>query len=221
MTSIVLIAPPAAGKGTQAKKISIHYNIPHISTGDLLRNEEMSRTPLGLQISEIMQRGDLVDDEIITKLIEQRINYDDCKEGYILDGYPRTIQQAIAYDIMLEKLNKKSSRVLFLDIAEETALSRISSRLVCSNCGSSYNTKVEELTPKNNNMCDKCQGVLHVRADDNEETFRKRFATYKKETSKLIDYYKNKNMLYEIKINETDNVEDTFNKIKKALDNNG
>ena len=142
MKNIIFIAPPAAGKGTQSKLVSEEYNIPHISTGDLLREEATKETDLGKQIKEDMEKGNLVSDEVITTLLKNRITKSDCKEGYILDGYPRNLNQAKIYNELLEELGYNKGVVIFFDIDKERALKRTLSRIVCSNCGSSYNLLV-------------------------------------------------------------------------------
>jgi len=215
--NIIFIAPPAAGKGTQSKLISEEYNIAHISTGDLLRDEITKGTKLGEEIKTIMKQGGLVSDDIITKLLKKKLTSRECKKGYILDGYPRNKEQAIIYDNLLNELNINLGLVIFLDIDKNLALERTISRIMCSKCGSSYNLLVEELKPKQENICDRCGSTLKVREDDNEETFLKRFDTYMEKTSDLIDYYKEKGVLHTIKINKEDSALDIFNKIKELL----
>lgn len=217
MENIIFIAPPAAGKGTQSKLISEEYNIPHISTGDLLREEINRNTSLGIEIKQIIDQGNLVSDEVMTKLLTKRLQTSDCNNGFILDGYPRNVEQAHIYEDILTKLNKDLGIVIFLDIDKQTALNRIKGRLACSKCGASYNTNVKELTPKKENICDKCLNILTKRDDDNEETFSKRFDIYLEKTNPLIEYYKLKNVLEIIKIDSTTTAEDTFRSIKKIL----
>ncbi len=178
MKNIIFIAPPAAGKGTQAKLLAEKYNIPHISTGDLLREEIAKSTDLGLKIENIMETGALVSDEIITELLKKRLVKSDCDNGYILDGYPRNLEQAKIYDELLKEINRELGIVIFLDIDRELAMKRTLSRIICSNCGTSYNLIVESLKPKKANVCDKCNSDLKVRSDDNEKTFINRFNTY-------------------------------------------
>ena len=139
MKNIIFIAPPAAGKGTQAKLISSEYNIPHISTGDLLREEMAKNTEIGQSIKKDMESGNLVSDEVITLLLKNRITKSDCQEGFILDGYPRNLAQAKILNNLLEELNIEKYYVIFFNIDKETALKRTLSRIICPNCGSSYN----------------------------------------------------------------------------------
>ena len=200
MKNIIFIAPPAAGKGTQAKLVSEEYNIPHISTGDLLREETSKGTPLGNSIKEDMEKGNLVSDEVILELLKNRISMEDCKNGYILDGYPRNLAQAKAYDNLLLELGYDKGVVIFFDIDKDLALKRTVSRIICPNCGSSYNLLVEELKPKKENICDRCNHELKTRNDDTAEVFINRFETYLKSTQDLIDYYNDLGMLHRIEV---------------------
>ena len=213
----IFIAPPAAGKGTQAKLLSEEFNIPHISTGDLLREEVNLGTELGNIIKEKIDKGEFVTDDIITELLTSRLTKPDCDYGCILDGYPRNINQAHIYEDILKKLGIKLGDVIFLDIDLETALNRIKGRLICPKCGASYNLNVKELTPQKENICDKCSNILSKREDDNEETFSKRFDIYLETTNPLIEYYKSKKVLKTIKIDSTTTAKETFESIKKIL----
>lgn len=218
MKNIIFIAPPAAGKGTQSKLISMEYNIPHISTGDLLRDEVEMGTTLGKMIKSEIDLGNLISDDIIVNLLRKRISKVDCNNGYILDGYPRNLDQAITYENLLRDLGINIGTVIFLDIDMELALKRTMSRTVCSVCGSSFNSTDPNLCPKIDGICDKCGHVLIVRSDDNKETFINRFNTYINSTQPLIDYYRNKGILKQVKILETDSVIDIFNKVKTMID---
>ena len=216
MKNIIFIAPPAAGKGTQAKLVSDEYNIPHISTGDLLREEATKDTVLGKTIKEDMEKGNLVSDEIITELLKKRITLPDCKNGYILDGYPRNISQAKTYNELLQELGFGECIVIFFDIDKERALKRTLSRIVCANCGSSYNLLVEELKPKKENICDRCGKELKTRSDDTEEVFIHRFDTYINSTKTLIDYYEKLNVLHKIEVLDK-SAKDIFEEVKKVI----
>jgi len=218
MKNIIFIAPPAAGKGTQSKLISEEYNIPHISTGDLIREEVNSNSALGVYLKEEMDKGNLISDDIIVNLLRKRISQVDCNNGYILDGYPRNIEQAKVYENLLHDLSIDIGIVIFLDVDMELALKRTISRQVCSVCGSSFNTTDPSLCPKIDGICDRCGHVLMVRSDDNKETFINRFNTYINSTQPLIDYYKNKGILKQVKILENDSVNDIFNKVKAMID---
>jgi len=223
MMNIIFIAPPAAGKGTISSKVCEKYNIPHISTGDLLRDEIAKATKLGIEIKDSIARGEFVTDEVITKLLRKRLSCKDTKKGFILDGYPRNITQASIYDNLLEELGYDIGNVIFLDITKEEAMKRALSRLVCSKCGLSYNTANKDLAPLQDGICDNCNSVLKVRSDDTEDTFIKRFDTYMKETYPLIEYYESKNNLVKIEVtNMTSDevfreVEEVINKNKKMF----
>lgn len=216
MKNIIFIAPPAAGKGTISSMICSKYNIPHISTGDLLRNEIASSTKIGLQIKEGMARGEFVSDELITKLLRKRLSNKDCNKGYVLDGYPRNLHQAEIYDNLLKELSFDEGTVIFLDIDKETAINRIKSRMVCPKCGMSYNLSTPELSPVREGLCDGCSSVLTIRTDDTEETFESRFDTYMKETYPLVEYYQNKNNLVRIDV-KGKTPEEIFNEVKKVI----
>jgi adenylate kinase len=187
------MGPPGAGKGTQAKRISQKYNIPHISTGDMLREAVAKGTELGLKVKEVMERGELVSDELINEIVEERLSQKDCDNGFILDGYPRTLVQAQSLDEILKKLSKKLDRVIFVDVPEERLVLRITSRRVCPKCGRVYN--LISLKPKVDEQCDDCGVKLLQRDDDKEETVRQRYKVYMESTQPLINYYKEKGIL--------------------------
>ena len=217
MKNIIFIAPPAAGKGTQANLLANKYNIPHISTGDLLRDEATKSTDLGIKIKETLSEGLFVNDEIITRLLKKRILESDCNNGYILDGYPRNLEQAKIYEKLLESINKDLGIVVFLDIDKKLAMKRALSRIECSNCDATYNFNIDSLKPKRDDVCDKCGGVLSIREDDTKETFITRFETYVKKTQSLIDYYKSKNVLEVVRITENLSALDIFNQIEEII----
>ena len=216
MKNIIFIAPPAAGKGTQSKLVSETYNIPHISTGDLLREEISKETEIGKSIKEDMEKGNLVSDEVITTLLKNRITSEDCQKGYILDGYPRNLKQAKIYNDLLEKLDYDKGVVIYFDIDRDLALKRTISRIICPNCGSSYNLLVEDLKPKQENICDRCHHELKTRTDDTEEIFINRFDTYINSTKELIDYYKKERLLKRIEVG-TKSAAEIFEEVKKVL----
>lgn len=218
MKNIIFIAPPAAGKGTQAKLVSTEYNIPHISTGDLLREEMNKGSQIGNSIKKDIESGNLVSDEVITTLLKNRITKSDCSNGYILDGYPRNLLQAKIYDDLLKELGIDNPVVFFFDIDRKTALKRTVSRIICPNCGSSFNLMIEGLKPKKENICDRCNSKLQTRTDDTEEVFIHRFDTYLKSTKDLIEYYQNKGLLHKIDVSNKD-VETIFEEVKEILNN--
>lgn len=215
MKSIIFIAPPAAGKGTHSMLVKEEYNIPSISTGDLLRAARNEDSLIGEKIRKAQDSGLLVDDDIVIELLKQRLNKEDCYNGYILDGFPRNIEQAKAYDELLQEINKELGFVIYIDVDKELAKKRTLGRLSCSNCGSVYNDMIDESKPKNNGYCDKCNSALSKRSDDNEETFDIRFDTYIEQTKPLIDYYNGKGVLYTV--DGSINKFITFEEIKKIL----
>ena len=216
MKNIIFVAAPAAGKGTISAKVCTEYNIPHISTGALLRNEIAASSKIGMEIKSAMARGEFVSDEVITKLLKKRLEAKDCKKGFILDGYPRNISQAKTYDNILKELNYDEGLVVFLDIDRELAMKRALSRVVCSKCGLSYNLINKEYAPLKEGICDNCGSSLKTRSDDNEESFINRFDTFMKETYPLLEYYEKKGNLLKIKV---DNIttDDIFDEIKKVI----
>lgn len=207
MKNIILIAPPAAGKGTQSKLICDKYDLVHISTGDILREKSKEDS----ELLSLMKSGHLIDDTIITKLVCDRLRKDDCKKGFVLDGFPRNIKQAE----LLSSMNILIDYVFYLNIDEETLKNRIVGRVSCPNCGSVYNEQIDESKPLISNVCDKCNSSLVKREDDNEFSFKTRYETYMKNTYPLIEYYKNKSNLYEI---TSVNKNQAFDEISKILE---
>ena len=213
--NIIFVAPPAAGKGTQSNLLVEKYGIAHISTGDLLREEVASGSDLGLSLKDKMASGELISDDIVLGLLKNRLMKDDVKKGFILDGYPRTLNQANTLDTMLEELNMKIDHVLYLDMDKELAMHRALGRMTCPNCGAGYNKYEEVMKPKVDGKCDKCSSDLVSRSDDNEETFNTRFDTYLDNTQPLLDYYKEKNLLNVIDNSGTPT--ETFNRIEEVI----
>lgn len=209
MRSILFIAPPAAGKGTQAELIAREYKIPHISTGDLLRK---ANDP---QINEIMKDGTLVDTRFTIELLKKRLMQGDCGNGYILDGFPRTVEQATAYEAMLTSLGIPEGIVIVIDVDKEISRKRIVGREICPNCEEIYNELFSSKKPKVKGICDKCGRTLTKRIDDNNETFENRYSIYESETEPLIEYYKNKGNLYHV--NGEDGEKQTFMQIEKII----
>lgn len=213
--NIILLAPPAAGKGTQSNLIISKYNLNHISTGDLLRDALKNNDSRSNYIKEEMNAGRLVSDEIILELIKEKILSDTSDNGCILDGFPRNINQAIAYEEMLNSINKKVDYVFYLDIDKEIARKRIVGRLSCNSCGNIYNNLFSNMKPLQSGICDNCGNTLTQRDDDNEITFEKRFDTYQRDTQPLIDFYRNRNVLYDIDSNGEPM--DVFKRIEKII----
>ena len=215
MKNIMFIAPPAAGKGTQAELVVEKYHIPHISTGDILREISKEDSEIGEYVRETLASGNLVKDEITYQLIEDRLRRDDCKNGYIIDGFPRNLEQAKEYDKILEKLGYDVGNVILLDIDKKTLEKRITGRRLCENCNTIYNINDKDSSPKVESVCDNCGGKLYQRSDDNLESFQTRYKTYQEKTEPIIEYYRNKNVL--IEINGDDTVENIFDQIEKII----
>jgi adenylate kinase len=194
--NIIFLGPPGAGKGTQAKILVEKYGIPQISTGDMLREHVAKGTELGLKAKEYMEKGQLVPDEIILSMVKERLSQPDAQKGFILDGFPRTVAQAEALDKMLEEMGRKIEFVLALIVPDDELVTRLTGRRTCKNCGMMYHIKFKP--PKVEGKCDVCGGELYQRPDDNEETVRNRLKVYHESTAPLIEYYKNKGVLFEI-----------------------
>ena len=215
MNNIIFIAPPAAGKGTQSAILEKKYDLPHISTGDILREESKKDTELGRYIAEVLSSGSLVKDDVTYTLLQNRLSESDCQNGYVLDGFPRNIEQAYKYDEILKNLNQELGYVIKLDINEETLEKRITGRRICENCKTVYNINSETEKPEQESICDKCGGRLYQRNDDNVTSFRNRYKVYVEKTKPLLDYYKEKGILYVI--NGDDSVESIAKEIDKVL----
>lgn len=185
--NLILLGPPGAGKGTQAAKIIEKYNIPHISTGDIFRKNIKEGTRLGKKAQEYMNKGELVPDSLVIEIATDRLTEDDCKNGFLLDGFPRTVEQAVALDAFLGQHGKKIDHVLDIDVPKEELMTRLIGRRVCKNCGATYH--VTNMPPKAEGICDKCEGELMQRADDTESTVENRIEVYNKQTKPLLDYY--------------------------------
>lgn len=211
MKSIILIAPPAAGKGTQSDLLVEKYGFVHISTGDLLR--EAAKCDVSLK--KLLETGNLIDDDIVFSLLHNRLLYDDCKKGFILDGFPRNINQAITYDSLISDLGVTSNVVIFLHVDKETAFKRIVGRVSCPNCHRVYNDLIVESMPKVLGKCDDCGESLVKRSDDNSETFSTRYDVYYKNTAPLIEYYEKKGILY--KVDSGKGKETVFKVIEKIV----
>jgi len=193
---IILFGPPGAGKGTQAKVLTERVRLPHVSTGDLLRENVKGSTPLGRQAKDFMDKGLLVPDELVANMLQERFSRPDVKSGFILDGYPRNISQAKTLDDMLAKKRMDIDFVVYLDASDAIIIQRLSGRLVCSSCGGNFH--VTNMPPKVAGICDNCGGSLYQRSDDKEETVRKRLEVYKKEVAPLIEYYQKQKKLYRL-----------------------
>ena len=190
---LILLGPPGAGKGTQSVVLSKEYGIPHISTGDILRETVKSGLPLGLKAKEFMDKGELVPDEIVITMVAERLKRSDTKKGFILDGFPRTLKQALDLDEALKKISSGIDMVVYFQTSPEVAVERLSGRRVCKNCG--FNYHIKNIPPKKEGVCDKCGAELFQRPDDKPETVKNRLKVYEKQTEPLIDYYTKKGNL--------------------------
>lgn len=210
---LIMLGAPGAGKGTQAKRIAEKYNIPHISTGDIFRANIKNQTELGLKAKEYMDKGLLVPDELVVDIVADRLLQDDCKEGFILDGFPRTIPQAESLDKALLSMNTKMDYAINIAVPDENIIRRMSGRRACLKCGATYHIKYS--APKTENVCDTCQGELVIRDDDQPETVQKRLSVYHKQTRPLIDYYQGKDIL--ITVDGTVDIDDVTKSIIDIL----
>ncbi|MQN00431.1 MAG: adenylate kinase [Lachnospiraceae bacterium] len=193
---IIMLGAPGAGKGTQAIKISEKYGLPHISTGDIFRANIKGGTELGKKAKEYIDKGALVPDELTCDLVVDRIHQDDCANGFVLDGFPRTIPQAEALERALSKENESIDFALDIEVPDEAIIKRMSGRRVCPKCGASYH--VESVPPKKEGICDKCGAELIIRADDEPETVKNRLSVYHEQTQPLIDFYKKTGVFHEV-----------------------
>ena len=190
---IIMLGAPGAGKGTQAKMIAEKFGVPHISTGDIFRANIKEGTELGMEAKKYMDQGLLVPDELTVKILLDRVAREDCADGYVLDGFPRTIPQAEVLDAALEKLNEKIDYAVNVDVPDENIVKRMSGRRACPKCGATFH--VEHIPPKQEGICDSCGGELVLRDDDRQETVQNRLKVYHDQTQPLIDYYGKKGVL--------------------------
>ncbi|GEQ22646.1 adenylate kinase [Clostridium butyricum] len=210
---IILIGAPGSGKSTQAKLISKNFNIPHISTGDIFRKNISIGTSLGIKAEAYIKKGQLLPDSITISMIEDRLNEEDCKNGFILDGFPRSISQTVSLERILEKKGQHINRVIFLDVPEHIITERIKGRRVCTSCGSVFYSK---FTPnKIDNNCDICQELLIQREDDNIDTIKNRVEVYNNSIQPILDYYSDGGPL--LVVNGYGGIENIYNKVNKTL----
>lgn len=210
---IILLGPPGAGKGTQAKLISNEYSIPHISTGDIFRKNISEQTPLGVKAKSYMDKGQLVPDELTIEIVVDRLQNDDCKNGFLLDGFPRTVLQAEALDSFLKDHGTEIDKALLIEVPQEFILERMTGRRVCKDCGASYHIRFNP--PKVDGVCDLCSGELVQRKDDSEETVKERLEVYSNQTAPLVKYYATQGNL--CKVDGTLEIEEVFQNICDIL----
>lgn len=210
---IIMLGAPGAGKGTQAKKIADKYDIPHISTGDIFRSNIKNGTELGKKAKIYMDQGLLVPDELVVDLVVDRVNQDDCEDGYVLDGFPRTIPQAEALDKALAQMGQKMDYAINVEVPDENIVNRMSGRRACVDCGATYHTVYAPT--KQEGVCDKCGGSLILRDDDKPETVLKRLGVYHEQTQPLIESYTQAGILREV--DGTADIEDVFQAVTKIL----
>ena len=211
--NLIFLGPPGAGKGTIAQNVGEKHSIPQISTGDLLRAMAKEDTELGKKVKEKMEAGLLVEDELMAQILEERIKKEDCANGFILDGYPRTMNQAELLEGIMERLQRKIDAVLNIEISDESIIERLSNRVQCSKCGKIYNLK--SIPPWEEGICDNCGGKLFQREDDKPEVIKNRLEVYRKQTAPLIEYYKGKGLLRTM--NSVGEVADNIRNAEKAL----
>ena len=211
--NIILIAPPAAGKGTQAGLLKEEFNLYHLSTGDLLREIAASNTDLGKEIKNLIDNGKLIDDELMVRLLKEKISYLKDINGIIFDGFPRTINQAVMLDELLKEMNQRIDNVIYLEIEKEIAAKRAIGRVTCPNCGGIYNIYFD--TFKEENKCNNCDSKLIHRQDDTLEKFNYRFDTYLENTLPLINYYEEKGVLYKVDCKK--DKEEIYKEIKSII----
>lgn len=210
---LVLLGPPGAGKGTQAAGIVEKYHIPHISTGDIFRKNISEGTELGKQAKDYMDRGLLVPDDLVVAIVKDRLSENDCKEGFLLDGFPRTVAQADALDIELKELNYSLNKVINIDVDKNELIERAVGRRICKSCGTTYHVKFNPT--KQDGKCDVCGGELYQREDDTAETVTKRIEVYLEQTEPLIDYYDKKGII--VNIDGSKDIDNVFSDIVDSL----
>ncbi|MDO5037270.1 MAG: adenylate kinase [Tissierellia bacterium] len=210
---LVILGPPGAGKGTQAASIVKEYQVPHISTGDIFRDNIKRGTDLGKKAKSYMDEGGLVPDELVNEIVIDRIKQDDCKDGFLLDGFPRTTNQAVVLDAALEAMKTKLDRAINIQVDTDLLVNRATGRRVCPECGETYH--ISNNPPKEAGICDHDGAKLIQRDDDKEETVAKRISVYESQTAPLIDYYKGQGLL--LNVNGSQEIDQVFEDIKKGL----
>ena len=210
---IVLLGPPGAGKGTQAKLLQEHFDIPQISTGDILRRAAKEGSTFGKRAKKYMDRGELVPDSVILDIVEERLSADDCQKGFLLDGFPRTVVQAEAFQTMLDRQNQVLDGAVSLRVPRQKLVARLSGRRTCRQCGAMYHVRFNP--PKKEGVCDQCGGDLYQRADDREETIEARMEIYDRESAPLLEHFRQKGLLREVDGSKT--TDEVFREILRQL----
>jgi adenylate kinase len=214
--NILFMGPPGAGKGTQAERIVNKYNLPHISTGDMFRTAMANQTELGMTAKKFIDGGNLVPDDVTIGIVRERLSESDCQNGFLLDGFPRTVEQAKALDTIMADLSKKIEHVINIDVELNALKERLTGRRICKDCGATYHIMFNP--PTQANVCDKCGGELYQRKDDNAETVESRLSVYTNQTKPLLDYYQETGKL--VNINGLNDIDAVFIAIMEALGSN-
>ncbi len=215
MLNILIMGPAGAGKGTMSELIEKHYDVAHISTGDMFREEVKNNTKLGQKANEYMQAGLLVPDELVIDMVVDRVSREDCNNGYLLDGFPRSLVQANVFDTKVIGTSRDISLVINLTVDPELLISRIENRRVCKSCGATYN--LVTIPPKQEGVCDVCGGPLYQRKDDNRETLEKRLESYRLETEPVLEHYRRLNLVHDV--NASQEIEKVWFAIERIIDN--
>lgn len=210
---IILLGPPGAGKGTQAKKIADEFSISHISTGEIFRKAVSEQTPLGKKAGEYLDKGLLVPDEIVEGIVESRLDMNDCKNGFLLDGFPRTLNQAESLAKYMKQKGITLDMVINIEVDQMNLIERFTGRRTCKQCGATFH--IEFSPPKNPGVCDKCNGELIIRKDDETDTVKKRLNVYETTTAPLIDYYNHHKLL--VNVDGAKTIDEVFDEIKRHL----
>jgi adenylate kinase len=211
---LLIFGPPGAGKGTQASRVTQDLGIPHIDTGSMIRENIAKKTPLGLEAQSYVEKGELSPSEMVIRMISDRLTWDDAVDGWLLDGFPRSLEQAEALSVMGPDGGEVVERVLFIEVPEELLVQRLTSRRICGSCGAVYNLLT--LKPAKEGICDKCGAELIQRADDNEESVRNRFRVYRESTAPIADYYEERELI--VRVDGQGGVEDVNERILAACD---
>jgi len=209
---VILLGMPGAGKGTQAARIREDFGIAHISTGDMFRAAIAAATPLGLEVKEYLDGGKLVPDDLTIRVVESRLQEPDCSRGFLLDGFPRTLQQAEALDSTLKEMGRQLDVALYIHVPQEVLLARLTGRRICKDCGATYHLVFQP--PKQSGVCDACQGELYQRSDDKEETVTTRLKQYA-QTAPLVDYYRSSGRLQEVDGQQP--IDDVYQRVRQIL----